>query len=214
MRRKDRYDPSGLEGTEFEPGSRKRVLKNLLGITSKREMDRIEGQEQVRALEKLVRLYDSDHRFTAADVCNIHKIWLGRIYSWAGKYRHVNLKKDNFPFAATSQIPTLMQSFERNELRSLTPCRSAGIKEVSKALAIVHVELVLIHPFREGNGRVARLLSTLMALQAGLPLLDFSVIAGERKKEYFTAVQVGLDKDYSPMATLFGEIIEQSLLSS
>ncbi len=34
----------------------------------------------------------------------------------------------------------------------------------------VHEELVLIHPFREGNGRVARLLSTLMAFQAGLPM--------------------------------------------
>ena len=76
------------------------------------------------------------------------------------------------------------------------------------------VELVLIHPFRDGNGRVARLLSTLMALQAGLPLLDFTVIAGQRKMDYFSAVQVGLDKDYSPMERLFGEIIEQSLLSS
>jgi len=29
------------------------------------------------------------------------------------------------------------------------------------------VELILIHPFREGNGRIARFLSVLMALQAG-----------------------------------------------
>ena len=41
--------------------------------------------------------------------------------------------------------------------------------------------LALFHPFRDGNGRVSRILSTLMALQAGLPLLDFGVIAGEKK---------------------------------
>jgi len=41
---------------------------------------------------------------------------------------------------------------------------------------------------REGNGRLARLLATLMALQAGLPLLDFSGFEQERQKEYFTAV--------------------------
>jgi len=35
------------------------------------------------------------------------------------------------------------------------------------ALAEVHAELILIHPFREGNGRLARLLALLMALQAG-----------------------------------------------
>ena len=39
--------------------------------------------------------------------------------------------------------------------------------------AAVHAEPILIHPFREGNGRCARLLATLMGLQAGLPALDF-----------------------------------------
>jgi hypothetical protein len=51
MRRKDCYHTADLEENQFEPGSRRRVLKNLLGITSKREMDRTEGREQVRVLE-------------------------------------------------------------------------------------------------------------------------------------------------------------------
>ena len=74
--------------------------------------------------------------------------------------------------------------------------------------------LVLIHPFREGNGRVARVLSILMALQAGLPLLDFSLIAEERRPAYFAAIQAGLDKNYGPMERLFAEIIERSVASS
>lgn len=79
MARGDRYDVSGLEENLFEPGSRGRVLKNVLGIKSKREMDRTEGREQVRALEELTALYDRDHRFTAADICHIHHTWLGGI---------------------------------------------------------------------------------------------------------------------------------------
>ena len=43
MRRKDRYDTADLDENQFEPGSRHRVLKNLLHITSKREMDRSKG---------------------------------------------------------------------------------------------------------------------------------------------------------------------------
>lgn len=78
-------------------------------------------------------------------------------------------------------------------------------------MAEAHTELVLIHPFREGNGRVARVLSTLMALQAGMPLLDFSLIAEEKKKDYFAAVQAGLDKNYQPMEKIFLEIIERTL---
>ena len=58
------------------------------------------------------------------------------------------------------------------------------------------MELMLIHPFREGNGRLGRILATLMALQAGLPVLDFSELDGERRKEYFAAVRAGLDRNY------------------
>jgi hypothetical protein len=43
----DRYDASGLVEAQFEPGSRRRVLKNLLGIKRKHEMDRMEGLEQL-----------------------------------------------------------------------------------------------------------------------------------------------------------------------
>jgi len=53
-----------------------------------------------------------------------------------------------------------------------------------------------------------------MALQAGLPLLDFSMIATEKKNEYFTAVQAGLDKNYVPMGKLFAELIERTLSAS
>jgi cell filamentation protein, protein adenylyltransferase len=49
-----------------------------------------------------------------------------------------------------------------------------------------------------------------MGLQAGLPLLDFSVMAGGRKEEYFAAVRAGLDRDYRPMIRLFTDIIEFS----
>ena len=94
MKRGDRYDASGPE--EAEPGSRGRILKNLLGIKKKREMDQVERHEQLRALEELATLYDQRHRFTAADICRIHKIWLGPIYAWAGQYRQVQLARNNF----------------------------------------------------------------------------------------------------------------------
>lgn len=83
-----------------------------------------------------------------------------------------------------------------------------------RALAEAHAELVLIHPFREGNGRVSRVLSTLMALQAGLPFFDFSLIAGEKKESYFAAVRAGLDRNYRPMERIFAEVIERSVAES
>ena len=68
MQPKDRYGSSDFDESHYESGSRRRVLKNLLGITNKREMDQLEGREQARTLEELAASYDKDHQFTAADV--------------------------------------------------------------------------------------------------------------------------------------------------
>ncbi len=101
-----------------------------------------------------------------------------------------------------------MAEFERDQLKRYTPCNFDNRETIAQALAEVHVELMLIHPFREVNGRLGSLLATLMGLQAGLPLLDFSEMAGWRKEEYFAAVRAGLDRDYNPMIRLFIDVIE------
>jgi cell filamentation protein len=103
-----------------------------------------------------------------------------------------------------------MAVFEKDILKIYTPCRSGNIEEIVRALAVVHTELVLIHPFREGNGRVARMLATLMSLQAGLPALDFSGIRGQKRQEYFAAVQAGMKGDYRSMERIFISVIRRT----
>jgi cell filamentation protein len=110
-------------------------------------------------------------------------------------------------------IPELMRQFENDQLSRLTPCRFEDDASIAKALAEVHVELILIHPFREGNGRIARLLSMLMGLQAGLPPLDFYEIQGAKRDEYFAAVQAGIDRNYQPMEAIFRRVIDWTLVS-
>lgn len=51
----------------------------------------------------------------------------------------------------------------------------------------------------------------LIALQAGLPPLDFSEFEGERKEEYFSAVRKGLERDYQPMEEFFSAVIARTL---
>ena len=206
----DRYDVSSLPEAQFEPGSRDRVLKNKLGIKRKREMDEAESVALKTATDKFIGMYDKDHHFTASDIRTMHKIWLGDIYEWAGEYRQVNVSKVGFHFAASLHIHQLMAEFEKGPLRKHTPCKFKQWDRIIKALAEVHVELVLIHPFREGNGRVARLLSTLMAFQAGLPMLIFRDITGKKIKDYFDAISSGLNRDYKPMEKLFERIIVTS----
>jgi len=210
MTRGGRYRAEGLEA-EAEPGSRGRVLRNRIGVRSAREMARHETEALLVATNRLIDETDLDHRFTARDVCAMHRTWLGGIYKWAGEYRQVNLAKGNFPFAAANLIPNLMRDFERGPLREFTPCRFTETQEQARALAVVHAELILIHPFREGNGRCSRLLALLMGLQAGLPALDFGGIRGVEKRRYIAAVHASLDRDYAPMIEVFRRVIARTL---
>lgn len=211
MKKGGRYKTSGLIEDSFQPGSRGRVLLNKLGITGKRAMDELEAREQLRALNGFLEIYDREHRFTAADICRMHEAWLGSIYEWAGKYRQVNISKSNFTFAMARQVPTLMEQLEQGPLREFTPCLSPVQEEAIHAIAVVHTELVLIHPFREGNGRLARMLAVLMGLQADFPPFDFSVITGKTRQQYFAAVQAGLDYNYRPMEDIFRAVLAGTL---
>ena len=80
--------------------------------------------------------------------------------------------------------------------------------QLAEAIAVVHVELVLIHPFRDGNGRLSRLLSSVMALQAGRRQLDYTTW-DERKAKYIGAVQAGMT-DYGPMIGLVRRVLRET----
>lgn len=208
-----RYAATGPEA-EFEPGSRGRVLRNRLSIRSVRSIEREESEALLATTQQLIDEVTVDRRFTAADICRMHRRWLGSIYEWAGQYRSVNIAKGEFMFAAAAQVPRLMQQLERGPLRLYTPCTVTSAEEQAAALAIVHAEFILIHPFRDGNGRCGRLLAMLTGLQAGLPPLDFGGLRGAKKRGYIAAVHSAMDRNYEPMTAVFREMIVRTLRSA
>jgi len=197
----------------FEPGSDNQVLKNFLGIKTKKEIEQIEAQELRRASFEILEKFDENYQFTAKDICDIHYLWLGDIYPSAGKYRTVDMSKDGFPFAATNQIEKLMHKFEIDYLKKYTPSHFKDNDSLAYALGIVHVEFIIIHPFREGNGRAARLIADLMAIQAKREPLNYSPIDqthNERGfRHYIGAIHSGFENDYSPIQNIFIELLSQ-----
>jgi cell filamentation protein len=141
---------------------------------------------------------------------HIHQLWLGDIYPWAGEYRRVNLGKGGFQFANAQLIPNLMREWERGPLAKYTPCNTFDPARLAQAMAVVHAELILIHPFREGNGRVARLLALLMGLQADLPAVDFTPLSGRNRLRYIGSIHAAVARDYRPLTALFQKVIDQS----
>ena len=152
---------------------------------------------------------ESDQRITVADLCNWHRDWLESVYSWAGEFRTVNMQKGEFMFAAANLIPRLMAGFEKDFLAKYTPCEGFDQDKLIEALAICNVELIIIHPFREGNGRLSRVLATIMALQAGMPPLNFTYLS-EHEAEYISAIHQGHAGDYEPMKRVFSVVLRAS----
>ncbi len=209
MTSQTRYDAKGVQ-SETEPGSRGRVLRNLLSIKRVGDMHEAESQALVLAQAHAVDFYSDDQRFTAQNICDLHRLWLAPIYAWAGEYRSVNIGKAGFQFAHAPLIPGLMAELERDVLFECTPSRPSNDASVARSLAMVHAELILIHPFRDGNGRVARLLALLMGLQAGLPPLDFSPIDGVNKDDYILGIHAAMSRNYEPLVRMFERVISQT----
>jgi cell filamentation protein len=183
------------------------VLANRLKITDPDEMADIE-------LELLEQLYEHefsspppDRGLTVADLETWHHRWLGNVYNWAGETRSVNVSKSGFQFASADQVHRLLDEYQTGVLDQRTPCQAMNINSLIESLAIAHVELVLIHPFREGNGRLARFLADVMSVQAGFGLLDYTAW-DLQKQQYFSAIQRGMDRDYSAMQVLFRAVLD------
>ena len=140
----------------------------------------------------------------------MHHDWLSGVYEWAGEYRQVELEKDGFRWPPAERVADNMRNFERGILRQFTPCKPASLNAVARSIATVHAELLLIHPFRDGNGRLARWLADIMATQAGYPAPAYGFSgrgSKKRRADYLLAVQQGYIENYLPLARFFEEAI-------
>lgn len=205
----------GIEG-EYEPGSGKRVLKNLLGIRLKSEMDQVEHLAMVKAQTRYYtkNLVTKQTRFTDTLIRQMHRDWLGSIYEWAGRYRTVDMEKGGFRWPPAYLVEHNMTGFTDDTLAEHTPCRGTALHDVCRSIAKVHADLLLIHPFREGNGRVARWLADLMAAQAGYPPPLYRFVGKGSKAEkarYLSAVIAGYAEDYDHLADFFEECVSLRL---
>ncbi len=186
-----KYDASGSEDE---------VLPNLLGLSDKRAVELEEGQGFLRAELILYEELNADTAFDVAYIKRLHQLAIGHLYAFAGKLREVNISKGGFAFPAAKFLDASMRDFENKALRN-EPHVPASREALIAHLAVVHGELLFIHPFREGNGRTARLLVDLIAMKHGYDKLDFGPMK-QRFDNYVVAVQRAASGDYAPMEQL------------
>jgi cell filamentation protein len=180
------------------PDSEDELLPNLLGLITQEEIGLSEFEGFLKTEIMLTERLSSRTKFNVKYILNIHKLALEHLYAFAGKYRDVNLSKGGFPFAAAKFLPQTMSDFE-NEILSGLPNKYSDKEDLIRDIAVVHGELLFIHPFREGNGRTARVLANLMSRKAGYGSLQFDKVDKAEFEKYVQAVQKSAEKDYSKM---------------
>lgn len=166
------------------------VLRNKLGILVSADLELTESDCLIAAYDACAIHFSETHRFGECDVCELHRRFLGPVFEWAGTYRNVDLSSGDIRWCHAAHIGREMARFG-DLLASLTPF-SAGMSRstILDRLARIHGELVVIHPFRDGNGRVTRLLGDLLLMQAERPPIRMGKFDdADLRQEYHASIR-------------------------
>ncbi|HTA26433.1 MAG TPA: Fic family protein [Bacteroidia bacterium] len=182
-----------------------KILPNLLDLKTVQEIQQAELEGFLYAYKVLFDELSANTRFTLEYILKMHHLALGHLYAFAGKARAVNISKDGFMFPPSKFLDQSLKEFDKNMLQKL-PDEYESREELIKDIAKIHGEFLFIHPFREGNGRTARLLAALMAAKAGHNLPSFENFSKEKFNEYVAAVKSSAAGDYSKMEKIIASL--------
>ncbi|MFA7257419.1 MAG: Fic family protein, partial [Kiritimatiellales bacterium] len=162
-----------------------------------------------KAVELIYDLIQKD-RITADDLFNLHRCVMQKsaidslrpVGDWKRDYNGTTGVKDGRPvymeYASPDDTPKLMirwiKEFNRKLSSASSPAKAVNV------YTWAHLSFVRIHPFFDGNGRVARLIANLPLLKCGWPPLLISI---ERRAEYIDLLwsyenAIGIIKAGSP----------------
>ena len=152
------------------------MLENKLGLTSSAELAREEERISKKKAAMLFENHILDNLKSGkfSTLQTIHKYLFDEIYDFAGKLRTVNIAKGNFRFAPLMYI--------ESALKNIDEMPQSNFDEIIEK----YVEMNIAHPFREGNGRSARIwLDHMLKTEIG-KVIDWSKVD---KEDYLFAME-------------------------
>lgn len=152
------------------------MLENKLGLTSSAELAREEERISKKKAAMLFENHILDNLKSGkfSTLQTIHKYLFDEIYNFAGKLRTVNIAKGNFRFAPLMYI--------ESALKNIDEMPQSNFDEIIEK----YVEMNIAHPFREGNGRSARIwLDHMLKTEIG-KVIDWSKVD---KEDYLLAME-------------------------
>lgn len=206
---RDKYDVSGDPEAQYIDAAQT-VLANKVGITDLAALQIAEEAALARAYELLFSEVRADTPITSELIALVHHRIFGELYQWAGRWRTVQISKENTIWPAAQFLDASMQTFERDVLDRFPVASLESDEDFCRAVGEIHGEFLAIHPFREGNARTIKLVTDLLAAQSGRPLLLYDATE-HGTLQYTAAAKTALArKDYEPMIG----VIQQALAAA
>jgi Fic family protein len=132
--------------------------------------------------EELFRLHKAVQTQAVIDVYKPVGAWKKEHNSTVGV---VDEKQFVFEYAPPNDVPSLMKNWFELFHETVQGVREGDRTRALEAFVNIHVSFVRIHPFFDGNGRLARLVANIPVLKAGLPPI---IIPKEQRKAYIDAL--------------------------
>lgn len=212
FRIKSIYHSNAIEGNLLEVGETRQVVELGLTITGKSLKDQAEARNLSQALDFLEDLVGISNRpISETDIRQIHSLVLHGLNEDAGNYRTVPVEISGSGFSPPGPESVQSQMRDYMEWLSGVSTPNADAFASTKGLlvaAVAHTWFVTIHPFIDGNGRVARLIMNLLLMRYGFPI---AIISKEDRLRYYDALETSQISDLTPFSVLLAECIEESL---
>ena len=190
------HSSTALEGNTLTLGETAFVLEEGLTISGKPLKDHVEVTGHARAIDLVYRLTEKGVDLTEHDLFALHRAvqteQIVDVYKPVGAWKVEpnstvivdGNKQIIFEYASPRDVPTLMKAWQ--DFFARINKELASDKENALSFyAELHAAFVRIHPFWDGNGRMARLLANIPVLKAGFPPI---IIPKERRREYIQAL--------------------------
>ncbi len=190
------HTSTAIEGNTLTLGETAFVLEEGLTISGKPLKDHEEVVGHARAIDLVYEFIRRKSDLTEKDLFDLHKaVQTERIvdvYKPVGAWKvepnsTVIVSGDTqtiFEYASPKDVPELMQGWLalfQNTCKENTASKEAALS----AYVCLHVSFVRIHPFWDGNGRMARLIANVPVIRSGYPPI---IIPKERRQEYIEAL--------------------------
>lgn len=200
------YSSNAIEGNTLTRAETALVVEKGLTVQGKSLEEHLEAKNHAEALQYVKMLVGKKRQeITEQDILDIHRIILNDIEEGnAGRYRtqHARISGSDVVLPNPVIVSKLMEEFTK-WLGSPNP------DSIVKIAADAHFKLVSIHPFTDGNGRTARLLTNLLLMQEDYPP---AIIRKEERLTYINSIEKaqkggGLDEFYG----IVFEAVDRSL---